>query len=538
MTEKPLFRSYMKTGLAVAAAAAVVYLLAASARDYWSPDEPDFANAVREMQARGSYLVPLQNGIPYSEKPILFYWAMSVGNAVSGFNLTPVFLRLPSVLGSAFLVLGAAFLAGFRGGKKETLLAAAMTASAPLVFWQGQFLQIDAMFSALVLWALICQIMATEDAENLPRWVLAFHVLLSLAILTKGPLALVLTGLFAILRCVIDRSWQPILRLRPLRGILIFLALVLPWYFLAVRAAGKAYAYDLIVRQNFIRFFEAFDHIWPWWFYFESIWGDFSPWTLPAIAGAIYLYRRGLLKARPELAYCVQIFAVVFLFLSTSDSKQGKYLLMVFPLAAVVAAAAVALADEEKGRFMTFLRTYALVLAVLFATAAFLVPKLAAARYPSYARLGPYVTVPFLAGAIAIAAAWIWKRRESTPALLAVALTLGVSEGIVGRVVFSAMDEAKTGRPFYERLKESHGKDKPLAYYGKTYRCYPILILERRTAHVWTETDLKNWLLQTPGGAVLADESESRNWQDPYLKRLRILDRQPVGGDIAQLLAP
>jgi 4-amino-4-deoxy-L-arabinose transferase-like glycosyltransferase len=449
-----------------------------------------------------------------------------------------VFLRLPSVLGGAFLVLGAAFLAGYRGGRKEALLAAAMTAVAPIVFWQGQFLQIDAMFSALVLWALICQIMATEDPQNRERWVWAFQLLLVLAILTKGPLAVVLTGLFALLRAVLDRSWQPILRLRPIRGIFVFLLLVLPWYFMAVRAAGTTYAYDLIVHQNFNRFFEAFDHIQPWWFFLESIWGDFAPWTLPALVAAGYLYKSRELASRAELLFAAQITAAIFLFLSISESKQGKYLLMVYPLAAVLTAAALVRADREKGPVWVFFRGYGLFVGAVLAVAAFVLPAKALAKYPSFSHLAPYVTYPFLLGAIAIAVVWFWKRHEAAPAFLAIALTLGVAEAVVSRTVFSAIDVLKTGRPLYERIKPGFSNGEPLAYYGRPYRCYPILILERTTAHVWTETDLLNFLVQTPGAKVLVDESESRKWQHPSLKRLRVLDRQPVGGDIAQLLGP
>ena len=61
----------------IAAAAAALYLFAAESRDFWAPDEPDFAEHVREMIERHDLLVPYQNGVPYSEKPIFFYWAVT-----------------------------------------------------------------------------------------------------------------------------------------------------------------------------------------------------------------------------------------------------------------------------------------------------------------------------------------------------------------------------------------------------------------------------------------------------------------------------
>jgi hypothetical protein len=80
----------------------------------------------------------------------------------------------------------------------------------------------------------------------------------------------------------------------------------------------------------------------------------------------------------------------------------------------------------------------------------------------------------------------------------------------------------------------SHGE--PLAYFGGTYRCYPILVLRRKTEHFKTDAALANWVEKTPGALVLADESERQHWTDARLSALVVLDRQRVGGDEALLL--
>ena len=86
-------------------------------RDLWAPDEPDFAQCVKEMRLRGSWLLPYLNGVPYSEKPILYYWVMKVSAGLletltGGLGFTQGVaawaLRLPSVVASV------AFLAAFR----------------------------------------------------------------------------------------------------------------------------------------------------------------------------------------------------------------------------------------------------------------------------------------------------------------------------------------------------------------------------------------------------------------------------------------
>ena len=45
---------------------AVLMLAVLPMRDLWAPDEPDFAQCVKEMRERGSWLLPYLNGVPYS----------------------------------------------------------------------------------------------------------------------------------------------------------------------------------------------------------------------------------------------------------------------------------------------------------------------------------------------------------------------------------------------------------------------------------------------------------------------------------------
>ncbi len=523
-----------------AAAAAALCLLAAAGRDFWSPDEPDFAEHVREMLERKSLLLPYENGKPYSEKPILFYWAIAATTPFTGGDVSPLGARVPSALAVAGLVFGAAVLAGRSGGDREALLAGAMTATAPIAFWQGQFVQTDALFSFLLLAALV-SLFFLEGAEGRRadgwRWVL--RVALAAAVLTKGPLAVVLAGLVLLARCAQLRSWGPLLATHPFRSVFVFVLLVVPWYFFATRAGGPAYAYDLVVNQNWNRFFHTFDHLQPWWFYFESVWGDFFPWTAIALAAPLVLGPRGVFRERRELGFSATVFAVCFAFLSTSGSKQGKYLLVAYPFAAVLAAAAVALGDrprDPRDATRSYARGYVALVAVLLLGAAVALGPVVARRAPVFSALVPLVALPLGLGAAGTLAVLALRRRTATPGVLALAAAVAAGEAAAGAAVLPAIDVLKTGRPFYERIRPLVSGGQPLAYFGGTYRCYPILVLRRKTEHFKTDAELASWVERTPGAMVLADASETQHWKDPRLAALEVVDRQPVGGDVAQLL--
>ena len=530
----------------LALAAGALYLLAGTQRDFWAPDEPDFAQQTREMLERRDLLVPYQNGVPYSEKPPLFYWAMALTTPLSGLDVHPATTRLPSALGAAAMVLGAAWLAGRRGGRTEALLAGAVTATAPVVWWQGQFLQIDAFFSAVVFWGFVAEWGVWNDPARAARWRWALHLLVPAGILAKGPLAVVLLGVVVLVECVRVRSARPLLDLGPVRGAAVALLLVVPWYVAASFEAGPAYAYDLIVNQNWNRFWHAFDHIQPWWFYVESVFVDFEPWTLPALAAPVVLVRSGLFRERTELRHAATVFAVCFLFLSASQSKQGKYLLAAYPFAAVLIAAAVGAADragreERKGRSaaLLFFRGYALAAALLLAGAAVVLPLVAARRFPEYARLGWLVALPLGLGGAGVAAVLAARRREAAPALLALAALMAATEASAAFAIFPAIDERKTGRSFFTRIAPRFAHGEPLAYYGDPYRCYPILVLRRKTAHPRTEAELAAWLAREPGGQVLVTEEHRSRWTDPALTTLVVKERALIGsGEVVLMGRP
>jgi 4-amino-4-deoxy-L-arabinose transferase-like glycosyltransferase len=525
----------------ISAAAAALCLLAAAGRDFWSPDEPDFAEHVREMLERKSLLLPYENGKPYSEKPILYYWAVAATTPFTGGDVSPLGTRVPSALAAAVLVFGAAALAGRRGGEKEALIAGAATAVAPIVFWQGQYVQVDAVFSGFLMLSLVSLFFleGEEGKASANRWRWVLRVALAAAVLTKGPLAVVIAGLVVLTRCALRRSWAPLLATHPFQSIFIFFALVVPWYVVAARAGGPAYAYDLIVNQNWNRFFQAFDHIQPWWFYFESMWSDFFPWTALALAAPLVLAPRGLFRERPELGFSATVAAVCFVFLSTSQAKQGKYLLVAYPFAAVLVAALVAAADRPRDpgdAARRYVRGYVGLVAGILLAAAIALGPVVARRAPGFSGLVPLVAIPLGAGALGTFFV-LFRRREAAPAVLALAVAVAGGEAAAGAVVLPALDVLKTGRPFYERIRPRVSAGQPLAYFGGTYRCYPILVLRRKTEHFKTDRDLADWLERTPGALVLADESERQYWKDERLSRLVVLDRQRVGGDVAQLLA-
>jgi 4-amino-4-deoxy-L-arabinose transferase-like glycosyltransferase len=334
---------------------ALLLLAVLPMRDLWAPDEPDFAQCVKEMRHLGSWLLPYLNGQPYSEKPILYYWVMKASaiafdHLTGGLGFTEGVaawaLRLPSVVAAV------AFMAAFRRWVRRFLpgetadLAVMVLATTPIWFWQSQFIQIDLLFAALLAWSWFCwlagYLLLRGHATPLAagehrRWFLKAYVWLALAFLAKGPLAPVLSLLLVVAFLLWQRDLKALPRTGIAAGLVITLALVAPWYVAAGLKGGAHYAYEMIVYQNFQRATHAWDHIQPWWQYGQYLLGDFFPWVLLLPALGLHLRRSGAFRD-PLQRFLILAFVVPFVFLSAVQSKQGKYLLMGYPFLALMMA--------------------------------------------------------------------------------------------------------------------------------------------------------------------------------------------------------
>ena len=111
---------------------------------------------------------------------------------------------------------------------------------------------------------------ASEDRRSRVVFMFIFWVSFALGNLAKGPAPVVYVGLPAALYIAINRRWRVIPKLLPVWGIIICLAVVLPW---PLAAAYKA-NWDVMIwkREFFDRLFgEYAAGNYPWYYYFGMV---------------------------------------------------------------------------------------------------------------------------------------------------------------------------------------------------------------------------------------------------------------------------
>ena len=154
-------------------------------------DEVNFAECAREMLVSGDYLHPQIDFEPFWEKPPFFFWLQAASMHLFGVNEFAA--RFPNaIVGLATIVLLALVGRRWLDGTFGLLWAMVWVGSLLPNFYMHTGL-IDPLFNLLMFAAIVA---AYESIESQRRWILisTSGILIGLAVLTKGPVAIVLVG--------------------------------------------------------------------------------------------------------------------------------------------------------------------------------------------------------------------------------------------------------------------------------------------------------------------------------------------------------
>ena len=331
---------------------------------------PLFAAAGRGMVDSGDWLTPRVNGLPRYDKPPLIYWLMALGYALPGSSVWDPLgswaARLPSALSSIVMMLALADTL-LRWPRREdprpawTAVAGSLSFGlSPLVLVWSRTAVSDALLCALLGLSLLFQWRRFADPQR-TRWWTAW-VVLGLAVLAKGPVAVVLSGLTLLLFCALRRdirtAWG---RLRPLPGLVITALISLPWYAAELLVEGQPFWDSFFGYHNLQRFTSVVnDHLQPWWFFGPVMLIAALPFT-PLLLVSIVEQPR--LRPEPDqslhqFAWC-WLMAVLLLFTSAA-TKLPSYWLPATPAAALLITAAIH--GRQGGRTIAWAATALLTL--------------------------------------------------------------------------------------------------------------------------------------------------------------------------------
>jgi 4-amino-4-deoxy-L-arabinose transferase-like glycosyltransferase len=335
------------------------------------PDEGRNAEVGREMAATNDYVMPRLDGLPYLDKPIVYFAAEAAAMEVLG--PTEVAARLPAFL---FTIAGAAFLWWFARrvwGSGEAIIAAIVFLSTPLAIAFSRTVIFDSALALFITMATAFFYLAichsepggapegqstarnprlqprpngagatrrgfladlhpsgVSAARNDRLWSALAWLAIGLGVITKGPVAIALPLLVAIPYAV----WRK--RFRALwswGGLALFILAIAPWVYAISRAIPDFLHYVVVTETAQRLATKALKRTGPPWYFIPYLLAGALPWSIVLLASPRAIDRRDR-----STVYLLLWIAIPFLFFSISQSKRPQYILpLMAPIALLIA---------------------------------------------------------------------------------------------------------------------------------------------------------------------------------------------------------
>jgi 4-amino-4-deoxy-L-arabinose transferase-like glycosyltransferase len=441
-------------------------------------DEPRYAQVAREMLDRSDWVTTTLQGKPWLEKPVLYYWQAML--SFRAFGVTDEAARVPAAFDAAMLIAVIyLFLLRFRPGSE--LDGALITASCAGVIGFAHAAATDMPLAATFAIALLGWYAWYESRARI--YLAAFYIFLALGTLAKGPVAPALAAVIIFLFVAVKRDWRAIPRTLWIPGIVLYLAVMLPWY-IAVQMRNPEFFRVFILEHNLARFSQdVYHHVQPFWFYLPVFSLAMMPWTLVLIFAIVerarLIWSEGKEKeafSSPEDSW--QLFLLIWmlvpvLFFSAAQSKLPGYILPAVPAGALLVAEYLSArrSDARPGEEKTFSPLFAAAHGVLCGLLIFaaLSAALSAASIAINHHLlwgtGTYVAAA-IATVFAIVITAVLLSRAGLRLLRPVTMiAVVVSIAAVIRFAAPIIDATQSARPIAESIQAFSREPVPIALY-------------------------------------------------------------------------
>ena len=298
----------------------------------WNNNEPRYAHTARNMLEAKDWITPVYKGRLRADKPVLTYWLiMASAKLLKHGRVDEFTARLPfallGVLGIIVIFLFGIALGGARAGFISGL---ALLFTLEYIITARRCLP-DMALCFFITLSLFLFYKGYTSREKKGLFYLLAYIPAGLGFLTKGPVAIVIPGGVVLLYLAARRDLREIKDLRILPGLVLFLAIVLPWFI----AVGPKFSREFFLLHNLKHALKGLAHQKPWYFYLEAAPVPYAPaiFFLPA---GFWLWKQD--KGKEDSPFLLPLiwFAFTFLLFSLAAAKRVIYLLPMAPALALV----------------------------------------------------------------------------------------------------------------------------------------------------------------------------------------------------------
>jgi 4-amino-4-deoxy-L-arabinose transferase-like glycosyltransferase len=481
---------------------AAPYFVNLGTSSLWDTNEAFYAETPREMIESGNFTDPTFNYLPRLNKPPLSYWI--VAGSYRLFGISEGAERVPIALGAVILMATAFALGRAAASSEAGLISAIALAANPRFLFFARRIIIDvyiAMFLALALLFFALALRATDRGERFRRglYLVMMYVAIGLAVITKGPVGVVLPAFTFLLFVLITKRFSLFREMMLPAGLVLVAVIVLPWYVSVYVNHGWRYIATFLLGDNLSRYTGG-----TWgpsrsvFFYVPVLLGDLFPWSLlliPALATTLLAGLRriwdralgwsgrvlGAGAERKEFAGGLEVLKLagntnlllflwvvsIVAFFSLSKGKEDLYVLPIYPAAMAIVGVLLSRFFDEAATTSNFTN---LVSRILVVTGIAVLATGCALLYfrgivPASLHLAGVVpiSVAAICGGGMIVLALVMRRRFV--AVLAMMLTMAAINWVIVLQMVPDYERFQPVRPIAEIIRSRAGAKARICYF-------------------------------------------------------------------------
>ncbi len=227
-------------------------------RPLFDPSECRYGNMAANMAVSGNFIEPhyVYDGVfqCFEGKPPLFFQVGGLSCLLFGKNAFAV--RLPALVFALFTVWFVFLAVKKAANRKSAWVAALLCFLNPMFYTYSGLCATDMMLTCCIAGGVLAY-WSFSDSQRAPQatyYSLLFFMFLALGMMIKGPVAIVSIGLPVFLFVAIYRKWNDLPHHAWLAGVLLFAAIVMPWFYRMHQLHPDFLEY-FFYHENFGRFF-------------------------------------------------------------------------------------------------------------------------------------------------------------------------------------------------------------------------------------------------------------------------------------------
>lgn len=481
-------------------------------RPLWDDDEGLHASVAREMVEGGDWITPRFNGSTFYDKPILFFWM----NALSfmAFGVNEFTARLPAaLLGVGGVVITYLFGRTLFGKGVGLVGGMILTTSLGYVVLSRTIVH-DISLAFFISLSLLFFYWGYQGGRHQRWWYRLFYASAGMAVLSKGPIGLLLPtlviGLFLLsqgeLKRLKEMEWR--------WGAMVFSLIALPWYVMVSLRDGDFASYYFLHKNLGYFFSSKVEHHEPFYFYIPMLLMPFFPWSCFLPSALIRSFPRGLRAVRGEKKEDLFLFiwfSAIFVFFSLASSKMATYLLPLYPPAALLVGrlwqAGLEGSSQEppsKGLAYSTLAYSIAILGLALGSAIYL-----PLRFRSFPPLYFLPSALVMIGAGVAAYIWFFREKKRKAAFLSIGAMVVLLMVSCVHWVFPPLNPYRSTKGLSLQLASLLEPGEELVFFGNLKESV-LFYTDRRARVIREKEDLFYYLASTKRVYCLMDERRYR----------------------------